>query len=415
MNLVRRVCVCLFVSVLATLPSIGQPKYGFHFQKNRSFSKVPFLFHSNLIIVPVLINNSDTLRFILDTGVSTIILTDPSAARKLGLKATRQVKIAGAGEGGQLLASVSLGNTLRMGDAQAFNQNIVILDQDVLAISEYVGVPIHGIFGYDIFNYFVVTIDFTAKIIILELPDKFRYHKSSGEKYPIILDDTKPFFTDLTVIEGGKSFPVKSIIDTGAGHSLSINLFANAGISPPTKLVRAQLGRGLSGVINGSLGRISQVKFGKFLLKDVVASFPDSSSYASKLSPSSPREGNIGCELLRRFRVTFNYSQRYILLKPIRRLLKEPFEHNMSGLELIAKGKDFKEFIIDRIIEDSPADFAGLAEGDQIIIINGKQARELTITEIYKFFQKGEGREITILVQRDGKLFFTNFFLKRLI
>ena len=84
------------------LKPVADEKFGYQLIKKRRITRIPFEFQANLIIVPVKINNSDTLRFILDTGVSSILLTDPSVAQKLGMKSVRKVKIAGAGEGDEI-------------------------------------------------------------------------------------------------------------------------------------------------------------------------------------------------------------------------------------------------------------------------------------------------------------------------
>ena len=138
-------------------------RYGFFIADNHSWTRIPFQLHSNLIIVPVRVNDSDTLRFILDTGVSNTIITDPSAFRKKPLTLTRKVKLAGAGEGGSLTASIAIDNTLSMGGLRAAHHNLVLLDEDILKLSEYVGTPVHGIFGYEIFANFVVNIDFQGR------------------------------------------------------------------------------------------------------------------------------------------------------------------------------------------------------------------------------------------------------------
>ncbi len=61
-------------------------RYGFFIANNRAFTRIPFQLHSNLIIVPVQINQSDTLYFILDTGVSNTIITDPTLFVKSRLR-----------------------------------------------------------------------------------------------------------------------------------------------------------------------------------------------------------------------------------------------------------------------------------------------------------------------------------------
>ena len=406
----------LLLTCLIAQTGFGQKDTEFgYFLKGTSVTRIPFEMQSNLIIVPLKINDSDTLRFIFDTGVSTTIITDPSAIKNQKLKYTRVVKLTGAGEGQDLEARVAISNTLKMGDMRATYQNIVVLNEDILHLSEYVGVPIHGIFGYEVFNSFVVTIDFTERQIILMNPKKYKYRASKGERYPISIEDTKPYAQMLALLDNGKEQPIKVLIDTGAGHALSLEQSKGQQIRLPEKLIRAQLGRGLNGVINGSLGRVSQIRFGKFIINDVIASYPDSVAFGLRLVGRPERQGNIGCELLRRFKVTFNYPEKYIVLKPVKRRLKETFEHDMSGVELRAKSDNLRKYYIENVVKDSPAWAAGLQEGDELLFINNTPAGEMSISEIYKLLQKGEGKEVSVLIRRDGNIQFSKFFLKRMI
>lgn len=390
-------------------------RFGYFLSGNSKFTRIPFEMHANLIVVPVKVNDSDTLHFILDTGVSSVLITNPDAIKKQKLHFTRKVQLTGAGEGQALTASVAIGNTIEMSKMKATHQNMVVLDEDVLKLSEYVGVPIDGIFGYDVFNNFVVTIDFLHRELVLVRPESYKYRRKQGERYPIVIEDTKPYADVVALVEGGRELPIRVVIDTGAGHALLIDKTPTNKIQLPQKVLRAQLGRGLNGVINGNLGRIDKVRFGKYELENVLASFPDSVSFGVKLSARDERHGNIGCELLRRFKVTFNYADRYMILKPVKRRLKETFEHDMSGMEVRAKGDDFRRYYIDKVVEDSPAWEAGLQEGDEVLFINNKSSNDLIISEIYKILQKGEGKEISLLVRRNGSIQFVKFQLKRMI
>ncbi|MBC7922546.1 MAG: aspartyl protease family protein [Ferruginibacter sp.] len=394
----------------------AQPIHGYHLFRNRKKVVVPFELHSNLIIVPIRINNSDTLNFILDTGVSVTLVTDPKVGRSLGLVPVRKVKIAGAGSQGELTASVTLGATVRMHDIRADNIPLLILSEDILALSDYIGIPIHGVFGYDLFNRFVVNIDFEAKLVTFTLPERHRYRRArEGTKLPITIENTKPYLTAMAIVEDGKSVPIKVIVDTGAGHALSLDLGSHQQIHLPDKVVRSQLGRGLSGVINGSLGRLGRVKIGDFTLDNVVTSYPDSTSLYPNPARDGNRQGNLGCEMLRRFRVTFNYQDGYLALRPIRKRLKESFEHDMSGLELRARGANYRNYMIERVQSDSPAAAAGLMAGDEIMFFNGEPVREMPMNDIYKLLQKKEGKEIKLMVKRDNELIYTTFILRRII
>ncbi|TDB68879.1 aspartyl protease family protein [Arundinibacter roseus] len=415
--------ILAFVSLLlcetgqshAQILKVSEEKFGFFLDKNKKTVRVPFEFYSNLIIVPVQINASDTLRFILDTGVSATLITDPKALGNQNLTMARRVLLTGAGEGNPVYARVALDNSLSMGMMKAAHQNLLVLEEDFLHLSEYVGVPVHGIFGYEIFNNFVVTIDFHHKELVLQKAEHYTYRKRKGEQYPITIEDTKPFTNAVALVADGREHPIRVVIDTGAGHALLLDQTSREQIPLPEKVIRTQLGRGLNGVVNGSLGRIERLKFGSFELDNIVASFPDSIAFGAKIPEQSDRQGNIGCELLRRFKVTMNYQDHYMVLKPIKKRLREAFEHDMSGLEIRSLGTNLQSYFVQAVLKGSPAHAAGLAEGDEILFINDYSPQEVSISEVYKMLQKGDGKVVELLVKRDGKIFFAKFVLHRMI
>lgn len=422
MTKITKTFIFLLVCITTTNVSIAQnrnkDKFGFYFTgKYQKSAKIPFDMYANLIVVKLQIDDSDTLNFILDTGVSSIIITDPEVAKIFNLKYSRQVKISGAGEKKFIHANVSVGHKVNLGFIEAQNQNLVVLDEDILKLSEYMGIPIHGIFGHELFSRFVVTVDFSNRNIRFKEPDKFKFKKSFGERFPIEVTQSKPFIYATELAQNNDSYkPVRLVIDTGAGHALLLNAQENSPIVLPDKVIRANLGRGLNGNINGNIGRVNKFKIGKYEFKDVLASFPDSLSFSIKFNENDEaRQGSIGGDFLRRFVVTFNYRDKYIALKPIRARYKETFEHDMSGLEIRAKGEFFNEFFISFVTPNSQADKAGIREGDQIIFFNNKHYKELNINELYKMLSRKEGAEIEMFVRRNGELEFVYFKLKRVI
>jgi len=395
-------------------PKAQDKLFGFHLLQKRRSTRIPFELHANLIILPARINRSDTLHFILDTGVSSTIITDPSIEPYINSQFVRSIQLDGVGQDSALAAQVSIGNTLQVGYARTFNHNLVVLQQDLLKLSELIGTPINGLIGYELFERFVVTIDFRQREILLQLPGYYTYRPRKGAKVPLDLIDRKPYIDDVVIRGKGGEQKVKLLLDTGAGHALMLNTYSTH-IPLPDTTIDVQLGIGLSGKISGSLGRLKGMNIGGYPLSDVVASFPDSLSFGGKLSPTTGRQGNIGGELLRRFKVTINYPEKYMVLKPVRKAMKETFEHDMSGMDLRAKGEKFNEYYIDKVIEDSPADIAGLQKDDRLMFINNSAAKELNMTEIYKLLQRKEGKAIDLVVNRKGSLVFTTLILKRII
>lgn len=411
------------VGIVLKVPTYSQaqqpPKkeyFGFYLLKKRKFTKIPFEIHANLIVVKLQINESDTLQFILDTGVSNTIITDPSVKHWVQERFGRSVEIEGVGNQGSVKADVSIGNTLTVnGQARIMNHNLIVLDQDILLLSEVLGTPVHGILGYDFFERFAVTLDFQRRLILLEMADTYRYRKYRGQRLPIAIENRKPYLDSVLIADRNTKQYVRLLIDTGAGHALLLNSWAT-GVLVPEKTVQVQLGVGLSGLITGQLGRLERVQFGKISIPNMLVSFPDSASYDSKLAQTtSLRQGNIGGELLKRFTITFNYRDEYVVMKPVRRMLKDPFEHDMSGIDLRAKGPSFTTYYIENIIPESPAYYAGLQAGDEILFINNNPVRELNLTAIYKLLQRKEGREIRLIVKRKDGIEFVSFNLRRII
>jgi hypothetical protein len=420
-NILSKIAACLLVwgtmhsTSLAQRRNLTYPDFGFHILKGRKTASFPFLLHSNLIVISAHINNSDSLNFIFDSGVSSIIITDPDLALSQKLNRSREVKVSGAGAGEPLMAFISTGNTIKVGGVQAKNQNLIVLEKDFLEISQILGMKIHGIIGYDLFNYFVVNIDFPTNHINLHQPEHYKYKPNKGELFKLDVVDTKPYLNDVEVTVAGTTMLSRLMVDTGAGHAVSLELHEKDIVKLPPKVIAAQLGRGLNGVINGHLGRVEKLKLGKFVLNNLVASFPDTNSIRAKMSHLIDRNGNLGCDILRKFSVTFNYRDGYMLLKPHHARYREPFEHNMSGIEFIAKGQKYDQVFISKIEPNSPGAEAGFIEGDEVISINNKNIKDESLSNIYKMFQQKEGRQVLLLVRRAEELFVNTFTLRRLI
>lgn len=403
----------LFLVLLIIQSAVAQD-FGFGFTNRRRAVIIPFEWQSNLIVVPVSINNSDTLNFILDTGISMNMITDPDVARDLNLKYVRKVNVLGVGQGSALEARVSVGNRIRLPGVKAEGQNVVVLSEDMLQLSSYVGMPVHGIFGFELFRNFVVKIDFRTRQITLYKPETYRY-RGRGQQIPIIIEDTKPYLYASATYADNREVPIKVILDTGAGHALSLDVDTRGDIQLPDKIIRAQLGRGLNGIIHGSLGRLEKVKIGTFELQHVITSFPDTNSLAGQVARNLKRQGNIGCELLKRFTVIFDYSRKHVILKPNRRFYREKFERDMSGMEIKAEGNDYRKFVISNIQANSPAEVAGLQEGDEILSLNDHVAADLRLSDVIKVLQRGEGKIVKMFVKRTNGLIYTEFKLKRMI
>ena len=210
-------------------------------------------------------------------------------------------------------------------------------------------------------------------------------------------------------LNGQKSFNSKLLVDTGASHALVLHQNTSPEIDIPDRHITASLGYGLSGEIKGYLGRIDYASFGGKKLEGIITSFPMPD--AGDPLPYE-RNGSIGGELLKKFHVIFDFPNSKLYMKA-NRSFKYPFEYNMSGLELIAQGKDLDMFVISKIRKDAAADNVGFKPGDIVVSLNNVSSDKLNLTKIYTVLNEKEGKKINLTVYRDGQFISRSFLLKR--
>ncbi|HYH55330.1 MAG TPA: aspartyl protease family protein, partial [Anseongella sp.] len=373
----------LTLLILAPLHGICQRPFKFIQEQRRKVS-IPFLFERNLVIVPVYINDFGPFNFILDTGVSILIITDPDLRDSIGLEGNRRITIRGLGEGEDLDADIIPRMKVRIGKTEAAYLAGAVIDKDHFHLSNYIGIPIYGIIGYDFFSSFTVKINYVTSRLSVYHPDKFALDKLIGSKnyqpVPLLIENQRPYLVTQIQMNDGTSISSKLIIDSGAGHPILLEPGSNPGISVPDTSVAAMLGVGLNGPIHGHLGRLNSLYIGDYEIINPIASFPDYDTVLHK-AYGVHRNGNIGNEVLKRFNVIFDYPRSRMLLKPNNRF-GDPFEHDMSGMSLVTAGQVYRRYFIANIIPGSPADEAGLEVDDEILSINLQPAKEMSISEI---------------------------------
>ena len=215
--------------------------------------------------------------------------------------------------------------------------------------------------------------------------------------------------TALVTQKNGLTLQLKLLIDSGASHAVSLYTATDDDIELPDEKIRSFLGAGLSGELYGHIARLKSIKVGKYGFDDLVSTFPEEEGIRKALA-ASDRNGSLGSEILRRFKVVFNYKKNYMMLKP-NRYYKKPFTYNISGIEVTTPVPGIPIYEISQIREDSPAEKAGLSEGDQIIMINGVNVTRFSLDEIIDILQNRSGRKLRVFVQRYNKYIKAEFVM----
>jgi hypothetical protein len=418
MPFLRIVCLLLLLAIESagqtTQVSLGSVPFTF-LKSGQQQVQVPFQLQRNLIIVSVRLNDTGPYNFLLDTGVGTSLITAPAIADSLHLRQGQLYRVVGAGgEATGLLAYESSGVRFSLPGVVAPNMTLLVLSEDVLNLSGYVGMPIHGILGSEFFRSFVVTIRPAQNRLLLDAPATYQAPRSTRwASLPLSIESNKPYITIPVQLSDSLTLPLKLVLDTGAGHALSLEVGSHPRLTIPAHHLPSELGRGLTGVVRGSLGRVARLQLGRYRLRSVLTSFPDSGDVRSRTEV--PRNGNIGFELLKRFSLIIDYPHQRLLLRPNTNF-REPFEHDMCGLDLLATGPGYRRFLVLRVAPGSPAAAAGLAADEELMAINFAQAETFTLTQLSRVLHSYDGRLLFLVVRRrNGDIYTTTLRLKRQI
>ena len=440
-----RFFVFLFCSVIC-LQSFAQGKFTL---QNGDMDKIRFKLISNLIVIPVEINGVE-LSFLLDTGVSKpIIFNFLNINEELQVNNAERIYLRGLGEGDIVEALRSKRNIFRIGDAINVNQDLYAIFDPALNFAPKLGVPIHGIIGYDLLKDFVVEVNYSNKYIKLHYPESYKPKKCKKcSSTHISFYNNKPYVNALVEI-GNESTSVKLLVDTGGSDALWLFEDDAQDISIPNKYFYDFLGRGLSGSVYGKRSKVKRFVLANFELLNANVAFPDSISiaHAKKIKD---RNGSLSGEILKRFNITFDYQNAKITLKKNSNF-KTPFYYNKSGVTIEHSGvRVIKErdnlnlfnyrssnnnttaakqvilsdnyqfsltpaFIVVELRENSPAKKAGLKIGDIILAVNNNKAHLYSLQEVIQMFYGENGKRIKLLVERDGIQLKFQFKLESLL
>jgi len=388
----------------------------YRFESNTGFIRVPFELVSNHIYLTVKINDYPHLSFLLDTGARSNYL-DLSKAGEFKIKKIdrKKAKRVGGSEDVSFfkLDSVRIGliNPSQDGSVPAQNENLTLFNQTLTGISlsqvdKFDGKKLDGILGYDFFKRFVVEIDYINHILTICEPEKFNY-TGDGEVLKISLELNIPKIK--AVVDGEHEGIFK--IDTGSRNS--VDLYApfvekHRLLEKYPKYLETPVGFGITGPIEGVVGRIKSFELGSFFVKSPVTGF-----YSEDESPfgSSKIAGKIGGGILKKFKVIFDYPHyRMILEKNTNYNLGD--RYNTSGIQLI---QDDKKILVYQVIKNSPAEEAKIKKDDEILSINQISVFNYSLQKIKEILSQEEGTEIELELKRKAKTKKVKLILKELI
>jgi hypothetical protein len=341
-------------------------------------------------------NYTDTLNFILDTGSGGIsldsatvdyfkIIPTPSDLTILGIAGSKKV-------------SFVYNQKLRFPGLTVDSLNFHVNNYDIL--SAVYGEKIDGIIGYSVLSRYIFWINYDSLKIDIYSNGRLKYPRGGWLYEPILR--TLP--VQAARIRDEVTTNSRFLFDIGAGLCMMLNkeFIEDSNFLSKKRVLYPKEAEGVGGKIDMHMTVIKEVRMGPYRFRNVpVFVFNDTFN----LTSYPYLNGIIGNDILRRFNVILNYTKKEFYFIPNTHY-QDGFDYAYSGVELYMFDS---KIVLGDVAKGSPAEIAGLKEGDELIGINNLLGQNL---QVYKTALQAQGEKIKMIVNRNGVLMEFNFKIK---
>lgn len=357
---------------------------------------VPFELRGDFVVVRVVVNGQSTL-LILDTGSGAMVL-DSAVAEVAGIEFSSHVTATANG---------SATHPMRIGHARDVRLGAAPLSNVLTAVGPFadvqarVGYDVHGSLGFEVFDRYVVDVDYRARTITLSDPAGFTY-RGSGVVVPIKLERRVPVTNATIATRKGGAINARLMLDLGSStHSLRLaTRFVEAHhLADDTITVAGPLGAGVDGVPMGQLLRMPRLTLGGLTIErpSTVLSHEEEGAFGR----TAETDGTVGAPVFRRTRMIIDYSRERVIFEP-RGRFDVPDSVDASGVTLTVAENDAHSFRVAYVIAGSAAADAGVRVGDELMRIDDTPATSLTLGQARELF-RAAGSTRRLILRRDGK------------
>jgi predicted aspartyl protease len=269
----------------------------------KPLTTVPLSLARDRIMVPAVLNSSNGLSFMLDTGFSTTMV-HPDLPEPLKLRRAGEITIIGIA--GDEKAPTYEGAVFEIGGVKFQPRRVAALTSDANRRRRR-----DGIIGSGLFRQFVVELDFERKQMALYSPSNFVY-SGRGEIVPLRFRRTTPIVS--ASINGTNGDPIRGEfeIDTGCDSGICLGHdFIEKYHLLKEDNTRAGGKVGVGGGTATRSGTLPQLQLGALKI-----SKPQTDFFLEGSPVDHDMAGHIGFGVLKHFKVIFDYSRKQMILEP---------------------------------------------------------------------------------------------------
>jgi predicted aspartyl protease len=295
---------------------------------------------------------------LIDSGAEVTVLSE-SFAKELGLERSGRVRIGTQG------ASLARGVDVAIGALSLSSLTVAVTD--LRELEKMSGRDFPAIVGSELFNGAVVDIDYPGARIAFHDPARYQ-PEPEARRVPLLPGDSGKMLVEASV----EGLPAALFsIDTGSGTTVSLfeGFVEKNGLLENRSPRSSRASNGIGGSRDATIATLKSFSIGGFELHDMPAEFHD-----AKKGAFSSRDiaGNLGAQVLGRFRVAFDRTNAVMYLSPGAGWDSEPFWKNRSGFGLLSQA-DYYE--VTAVAPGSPAAAAHWKVGRRIVAIDGKPVK----------------------------------------
>lgn len=258
------------------------------------------------IMVPARMNGSNALSLLLDTGYDMTML-HPDHVEAAALKRTGRITIVGIA--GEEPAGVFEGPSFDFSGVIWKPRRVAALSANNPGRAR----RRDGVLGSGFFRRFVVEVDSRARTLTLHEPGSYTY-SGPGEVLPFTFKNSTPVVEAVIRLPDQSEVRAQLEVDTGCDGAICVGKhFVEAHQLAPTNSPDRTAGRvGVGGSTRTRSGHLPQLRLGKLAIEKPPASF-----FLEGSPVDAPLAGHIGWELLRDFKVIFDYSRKRMILERV--------------------------------------------------------------------------------------------------
>ena len=382
------------------------PNNKLHF---KAHTEIDFKLSGNWIFINLKLNQTDSLKFIIDSGVDETII-NTRTAKLLKYKFDKKGSFSGALKTDSVYYSEN--NTIFIGNLKL--DSLILVQIPLENLEQTFGVTIDGFIGEALFKKYIVNIDFVREKIQLYKDNIDFEQKDSLFPIDFNIINKCPVITTSFILYNNDSMLGNFMVDLGYRNAIAFNnpfIKKNKLLSKLEKFYIFNA-TGVIGAEKSYKTRMKTLKFGNQQLDSIpyMLSLSDEGTLSS-----DDYDGIIGMDILTRFAsIGIDYKNKKMYLgKYIYKSDSIYSEVNCSGIEL-KKIIGTSKVIINAVYENSPASEAGLKEGDELIAIKGIEVNNYELTEIKKILRL-KGKTIDLSVKRANKILLFKINLRELI